>query len=203
MAAEPQTQFLTVDEYLAWERESDQRHEYIDGRIYLMAGGMTDHSAIAVNVTIAIGVQLRGGRCRVFNSDAKVQLSDERYVYPDASVSCDERDRRRADAVRSPVVIVEVLSPSTEAYDRGRKFGLYRSCPTIQEYVLVSTDQQLIETYRRGAADSWTLYTFGPGSEIELPSIGVQFPIAEAYADVVVPQAENIIDTPQHQHPPK
>lgn len=187
MAVQPQHRLLSVDEYLALERERDEKYEYIDGQIYLMDRGTTGHSAIAVNVLATLVFQLRGGPCGVFNSDAKVRLAEERYVYPDVSVSCDERDRQWEDAVHSPVVSVEVLAPSTESYDRGRKFGLYRACATIQEYVLVNTDQQLVEVYRRGARDAWTLYPFGPCSDVELPSIGVRFPLADAYAKVSVP----------------
>lgn len=184
MAAESQQGYFTVNEYLALEETSEEKHEYIDGLIYLIAGDTPGHSALAVNVVIALGLALRGGPCRVFNSDAKVQLAEERYVYPDATVSCDERDVRWDGSVRLPVVIVEVLSPSTEAYDRGRKLRLYRDCPTVQEYVLVNTDQQLVEVFRKGTAGAWTLYPYGPDSEVDLHSVGIRFPITDVYSGV-------------------
>lgn len=184
MVAATDTRLFTVDEYLALEREEDARYEYIDGHVYLMAGGMTDHSAIAANLIMALGAALHGGPCRVFTSDAKVQLSEQRYVYPDASVSCDRRDRRRADAVRSAVLVVEVLSPSTEAYDRGKKMRLYRACPTIQECLLVNTDEQVVEVFRREDHDVWSVHTFGAGEDIELTSVGLRFPVDAVYADL-------------------
>ena len=142
MAASANAAVMSVEEYLESERHSAIKHEYVDGHVYAMAGGTRAHGVIAVNVTIALGNHLRGGPCRVYNSDVKVQLTETRYVYPDASVGCDERDRLDddEDVVRYPPVVVEVLSSSTEAYDRGAKFALYRSSETLREYVLVSTD---------------------------------------------------------------
>jgi Uma2 family endonuclease len=127
----------------------------------------------------------------VYNSDVAARLSPTRYTYPDATVTCDERDQAAPDKteVQAPHLIVEVLSDSTEAYDRGRKFGLYRACPTVEEYVLVASRYQAVEVYRR-TAQGWTNYqAYGPGDEIELMSLDVRFPVAALYRNAGVPEA--------------
>lgn len=176
---------MSIEDYLALDRSSSEaRYEFIDGHPYLLAGGTADHATISFNMMSAIHSRL-SDPCRIYNSDLRVRLSETRYVYPDASVSCDPRDRGQADTIQYPRLAVEVLSPGTEAYDRGRKFGYYRACPTLQEYVLVDTQRQAIEVYRRETDSLWTLHPFGPGDEVELASLGVRFPVAEAYRDVV------------------
>jgi Uma2 family endonuclease len=114
----------------------------------------------------------------------KVRLSQKRYVYPDALVSCDQRDRWSTDTVQFPRLVVEVLSSSTEAYDRGRKFAYYRACPTIQEYVLIDTQRQAVEVYRRQSDTLWTLHPFGPGDQVDLASLSLSFPMAALYEDI-------------------
>ena len=148
------------------------------------AGGTADHSSISINLTSL----LRSSHCRVYNSDLKVRLSQKRYVYPDASVSCDQRDRGSSDTVQFSRLIVEVLSSSTEAYDRGRKFAYYRACPTIQEYVLIDTQRQAVEVYRRQSDTLWTLHPFGPGDQVDLASLSLSFPISSLYENVELPE---------------
>lgn len=191
MVARMSRQRVTVEEWRELERHShDAKHEYIDGYVYAMAGGTLDHSRIGINVIRTIEDALGDGRCRVYNSDAAARLSPTRYTYPDATVTCDERDRGRVTEVQAPRVIVAVLSPdSTEAYDRGTKFGYYRACPFVQEYVLVSTRYQLVEVFRRTAA-GWTAYhVYGPEDEVALASIDIRFPIAALYRRTEVPDA--------------
>lgn len=192
MVAEAQLPLMTVEEYLALERSSEERYEYIDGRVHLMAGGTTTHGALGLAVGSIFRALLRGGSCRVYPSDVRVRISPTRYVYPDVSVSCDERDRRQVEEVRAPRVIVEVLSPSTEGYDRGDKSGYYRACPTIEEYLLVNARRAEIELYRRSGG-FWALHTFGPNDEIELMSLGIRFPVSEVYEGIDLPakDAEN------------
>jgi Uma2 family endonuclease len=125
----------------------------------------------------------------VYNSDARVRLSATRYVYPDLSISCAERDRGHTDVLTAPCVVVEVLLPSTEEYDRGAKFAFYRECPSVREYVLVAADRRAIEVYRRGDepdSAAWTLHPYGPEDEVELTSVHARFPLAAVYADVEV-----------------
>jgi len=177
---------MTVEEYLALDRASPNvRYEYIDGVITMLAGGTANHSSIGVNIASELRTALRGKSCKVFNSDLKVSISKTRYVYPDVSVSCDQRDLRgRGDIIHNPLVIFEVLSPGTQANDRRQKFTYYRNCPSVQEYVLVSTDEKAVDVYRRATEKLWTLHLFGPGDDVELKSIDVTIPIASIYENV-------------------
>src|ERR1700694_626221 len=188
MVAQPHRVLMSVKDYLALDREShDVRYEFIDGYAYMMSGGTLNHSTISINVTSLLRSLLRGNSYRVYNSDARVRLFESRYVYPDASISCDERDRGTGDMISSPRTVVEVLSPSTDVYDRGRKFVYYRSCPTIEEYVLVDTQRQAVDVYRRATETLWTLHLFGPGDQMELASLNISFPMAALYENVTLP----------------
>ncbi|HLQ10094.1 MAG TPA: Uma2 family endonuclease [Ktedonobacteraceae bacterium] len=187
MVAQPHRTLMSVEDYLTLDRESvDARYEYIDGYAYMMSGGTLNHSAISINVTSLLRNLLRDSSCSAYNSDARVRLSTMRYVYPDATVSCDERDRGTGDIIHFARLIIEVLSPSTEAYDRGQKFIYYRTCPTIMEYVLVDTQRQAVDVYRRASANLWTLHLFGPDDRVELASVNVNFPIAALYEGVTL-----------------
>lgn len=190
MATDPHRLFMSVEEYLELDRSSlDARYEFIDGIVTMLAGGTTNHSRICVNVVSQLHNSLRGKPCQVFNSDLRVSISRSRYVYPDASVSCDPRDlEEEGDILYVPSVIIEVLSPSTEAVDRGKKFRYYQSCPTIQEYVLISTQEQAIDVYRRATDNLWTLHPFGPGEAVILKSIEVSIPIDAFYENVTFPK---------------
>ena len=189
MVAQPSRSPMSVQDYLTLDRNSAEvRYEFIDGYAYMLAGGTADHSTIKQNIAYLIRNQLRGGTCRVYDSDMKVRVSETRYLYPDVSVTCDPQDRGQVDIVQSPRLIIEVLSPSTEAKDRGKKFGYYRACPTIEEYVLVDTQRQSIEVYRREQAPFWRLSPFGPGDQVVLESLGVSFPLAGVYEDVIFPE---------------
>jgi Uma2 family endonuclease len=141
---------LTPVEYLEWEAKQEFRHEYVDGEVYAMAGGTVNHGQIAANFTILLGIHLENSSCRILNSDVKVNIqAANSYVCPDVSVTCDERDHLTAKYISHPRIIVEVLSPSTEAYDRGDKFNLYRRSASLQEYVLVSTKNMSVDIYHR------------------------------------------------------
>ena len=191
MAADPHRLFMSVEEYLAFDRSSmDARYEFIDGIVTMLAGGTVNHSRICVNLIVALNSLLRGKSCMVYNSDMRMGISATRYVYPDISVSCDPRDQEQGDRdiIQYPCVVFEVFSASTEAYDRGRKFEYYRVCPTLQEYVLVDTQQQAIDLYRRQTENLWTFHPFRSGDEVELKSLSIRFPIASVYEDVAFPE---------------
>ena len=194
MVVQREPQYMTVDEWRTLERTShDSKHEYIDGQVYAMSGGSLAHGRIGSNTvrTREDALATASNPCDVYNSDVAVRLSPRRYTYPDASVTCHERDQATPEKteVQAPCVIVEVLSDSTEAYDRGRKFGLYRACPTIQEYVLVATRYQAVEVFRR-TPQGWAIYqSYGPGDEIELTSLGIRFPLAALYKNAGVVEA--------------
>jgi Uma2 family endonuclease len=190
MATDPHRLFMSVEEYLELDRSSlDARYEFIDGIATMLAGGTTNHARICVNVVSQLHTSLRGKPCQVFNSDLRVSISRTRYVYPDASVSCDPRDlEEEHDILYVPSVIIEVLSPSTEAVDRGKKFRYYQGCPSIQEYVLISTQEQAIDVYWRATDNLWTLHPFGPGEAVILKSIEVSIPIDAFYENVTIPK---------------
>jgi Uma2 family endonuclease len=194
MAADQHRLFMSVEEYLELDRSSlDARYEYIDGVVTLLAGGTTNHSRISINVVSLLQAALRGSPCEVFNSDLRVSISGTRYVLPDASVSCEPGDLEGGeyDIIYSPRVIVEVLSPSTEAIDRGRKFRYYQSCSSIQEYVLISTQELAVDVYRRASGNLWTLHPFGPGDVVALKSIDISIPLEALYENVTMPR-ENV-----------
>jgi Uma2 family endonuclease len=171
---------FTPAEYLAWEEQQEFRHEYVDGEVYAMTGGTINHSKIAVNLTIALGNHLRGSGCQILNSDAKVQIAaSNSYVYPDVSVTCDARDRHADKFISHPCLIIEVLSPTTEAYDRGDKFRLYRRSPDLQEYVLVNTNEICLDVYQRNERNRWELISYGVGDLVEFKSVNCTFPLAE------------------------
>ena len=180
--------WMSVEEYLHLDRSSTEaRFEYIDGYVTMLAGGTLDHATIGANIISILRRSLRGSPCRVFTSDARVRLSKTRFVYPDATVSCDEQDRGQIDNVQSPRLVVEVLSPSTEGYDRGRKFGFYRECPTIQEYLLIDAQRPMLEVYRREKHDFWILRAYRLDEDVELINLGVRFPVSAVYEDVIFP----------------
>jgi Uma2 family endonuclease len=194
MVAQPSPRLMTVEEYLELERHSDVKHEYIDGYVYAMAGGTSAQSVISANIIALLRPHLRGGPCRVHTSDMRVRLSATRYVYPDVSVSCDERDRVNSeqDEIHYPRLVVEVLSRTTQDYDRTDKFDLYRGCAALQDYVLVSTRRQSVHVYSRGDDGVWLLRPFGPSDDLLLPSIDFRTPIAAFYEDVELPTAPEI-----------
>jgi Uma2 family endonuclease len=195
VAQEDARRTMTVDEWRALERAShDAKHEYIDGKVYAMSDGSLSHGRIGSNTVRALedALAVAGRPCYVYNSDVAARLSSRRYTYPDASVTCDERDQPTRDKteVEAPRLIVEVLSDSTEAYDRSRKFSYYRACPHVHEYVLVATKYQAVDVYRR-TPQLWTYQAYGPGDEIELASIGARVPVAALYRGAGVPEEDD------------
>jgi Uma2 family endonuclease len=180
---------FTPEEYFAWEEQQLERHELIDGRVYAMTGGTQNHSAIKLNIGSLIKAHLRGSKCRVFNSDLKVNiLSTSNYTYPDLSVTCDDRDRENAFYITYPCLIVEVLSDSTEAYDRGKKFEKYRRNPNLVDYVLVSSDEMAIDIYHKNDAGNWLILSYRPGDRVDLKSIDLSLPIEQFYEEIVFEQ---------------
>jgi Uma2 family endonuclease len=177
---------FTPEEYFAWEEQQLERHEYIDGEVYAMSGGTIDHGEIAGNCLVLLKAHLRGSGCKTLNSDCRVSIiGATKYVYPDISVTCDDRDRTTAQYVTYPCLIVEVLSPSTEAYDRGNKFKMYRRNPSLQEYVLVSVDVIEIELFRKTETGDWRIINYQAGDMVELKSVNFTCQIEQIYEDIV------------------
>lgn len=188
MVADAQPPLVTLDEYRAMERGSAERHEFVDGHVYLMSGGTRLHSALGRNVVALLTAAVGDSSCEVYTSDMRVRLSETVQVYPDATVTCDERDRvnDEDDEIAYPRVVVEVLSPGTERADRGRKLRDYQRCRTIEEYALVSSEYQAVEVYRRNKT-GWTHHRYEAGEDAELTSISVRLPLAAVYRRTAVP----------------
>src|SRR5713226_8903147 len=187
MVARPNRGWMSVGDYLTLDQNSpDVRYEYIDGYVYLMAGGTPQHGLIIGNIQGELNRQFRRHRspCRAYPSDVRWQLSETRYLFPDVSVTCEESDQKAKDGLRFPRLVVEVLSPSTEERDRNEKFDCYRACASIQEVVLVRTARQVVEVYRRTVDDKWLLQLYGPEDEVEFVSLGVNIPASIIYEDV-------------------
>jgi len=194
---------VTVDVYLMNERArpSGDRHEYLDGLVYAMAGESEAHGTICMNLAAALVTQLRGGPCRAFSKDMRVRCGPHHpgthagfYAYPDLVVVCGERryhDQER-DVLLNPTVLIEVLSPSTETFDRGEKFDRYRTwLATLTDYVLVAQDRPVIDHYHRTATGHWEVETLaGEGVHLHLETIGCTVPLAEVYERIVFPHAE-------------
>jgi Uma2 family endonuclease len=175
---------MTVEEYFHLEEtDTENRYEYIDGHVYMMAGGTFDHSTISGNIYSLLRGLLRGKPCRVYNSDIKVQISQKRYFHPDITVTCDPRDRGTGDLLQSPRVIFEVLSPSTEISDRTWKLQNYLALPTMEEYILVNTKSRKMEIYRKENG-RWMYDIYQAHQIVTLSSLSVHFPLRDAYLDV-------------------
>ncbi|WP_437548332.1 Uma2 family endonuclease [Sorangium sp. So ce367] len=175
---------FTYAEYLEQERASPTKREFLGGEIFDMAGGTPEHARLAARVTVALGAQLGRRPCEVFSSDLRVRVrATDLATYPDVSVVCGPiaRDPEDRDAVVNPLVLVEVLSDSSEAYDRGEKFAHYRRIPSLREYVLVSQAHRRIEVFRRNEDGTWTLYEAGPGERARLASIDALLDVDEVY----------------------
>ncbi len=176
---------LTPEEYFAWEEQQEIKHEYFDGEVYAMTGGTLNHSEISANFITLLRNHLEDGDCRVLNSDARIKIQrSEKYVYPDVSVTCDDRDRDTTQYITHPCLIVEVLSPSTEAYDRGKKFKLYRQSPSLIDYVLVNADEIEIDVFRKNDRGRWEEISYVAGDLVELESIDLNFGIDRAYRGI-------------------
>jgi Uma2 family endonuclease len=182
IAAKENTPHLTPEEYFAWEEQQLEKHEYINGQVYAMIGGSVNHSRIAIRFTTMFDTHLDPSSCITGNSDLKVNiLGTTNYTYPDASVTCDERDKANIQYISHPCLIVEVLSKSTEAYDRGGKFRMYQNNPALIDYLLVSSTTIEIDLYHKNDAGDWLIINYKPGDTIELKSINLKFPIEQVY----------------------
>ncbi len=178
---------LTPAEYLGIERTATYRSEYLRGEMFAMAGGSPTHSRIKTNVLGELRSRLKGNPCAPYDSDLRVKCPTGLYTYPDASVFCSELefDDEQKDTVLNPTLLVEVLSKSTEAYDRGKKFDHYRTIPSLREYVLVSQEEPMIQRFLRNEDDTWTLSAVADlNQSVRLQSLGIELPLAEVYERV-------------------
>lgn len=181
---------MTEAEYLAFERASPDKHEYVDGELFAMSGGTGDHAAVAANLIRELGNAVFGRACRVHTSDMRVKIpSTPRYVYPDISVVCSkpEYTDETKDTLINPQVVIEVLSESTEAYDRGEKFASYQTIPSLVHYVIASQTKPRLEVFTRQDGGGWLLRSYGPGELAALPSLGCAIEVDRVYTDVLEP----------------
>ena len=190
MSTQPKT-FLTLEEYLEIERKAEYKSEYCDGEMFAMAGAGEDHNQLVMNLAIGLGSQFRSRPCRVYSNDMRVRVdATGLYTYSDVVVVCGERrylDDRR-DTLLNPSLLVEVLSPSTEAYDRGRKFESYRSIESLSEYLLVASDRVHVDLYTRRPDGRWLLTSASRLEDsLDLESIGCRLALADLYEKVDLP----------------
>jgi Uma2 family endonuclease len=186
---------MTPQEYLAWEATQEERHEFFRGEVYARVGGSKAHNRIGINLLDQLDDHLDDGSCAVYFAGIKTEMANGRdYFYPDLVVTCDQRDQAEADSaaesiVRFPCLVTEVLSPSTEAFDRGGKFAQFRTLDSLQEYLLVQSKQAGVELFRRGKDGLWTLHPYGAEESFYLESIGLEVSVASLYRRVLFEDA--------------
>ena len=191
MSSVPKT-LMTEAEYLAYERASEIRHEFWRGELFAMAGASEGHNLASGNLFVAVQLALRDKPCRAYTHDMRVFASQSRaYVYPDIVVACppiEFKDEKR-DTLLNPQVVVEVLSPSTESYDRGKKFDLYRQSESLRQYVLIAQDEPRVMSYiRQSDGVAWLLTPLaGLNAVLEFPTLGLSVPLSEIYRNVEFP----------------
>jgi Uma2 family endonuclease len=187
MASLP-TQRLTEEEYLRIERQAQEKSEFHDGQVFAMAGGTDNHAQLANTIGALLYNHVPPG-CRVYNSDLRVNIRESRtFTYPDCSVVCGEPQfsSERRDNLMNPLLIVEVLSPSSENYDRGKKFEMYRMIATFREYLVIHQDRRLVEHYSRQDDNSWVLREhLGSEAVVSIASLGVHISLADLYASTI------------------
>lgn len=181
---------MTAQEYLALDRAAEVRSEFLNGEMFPMSGGSLRHARLQGSICVGLSNALRDSECEVFISSFRVAASARMYTYPDVSVVCGKpllADQNQ-DVLLNPVAIVEVLSPSTETYDRGLKFQHYRTIESLREYILVDQFQVLIERYTRQSDNTWALLDYrGIESEMKIDSLGISIPLSSIYARVGFP----------------
>ncbi|MCC8999552.1 MAG: Uma2 family endonuclease [Candidatus Contendobacter sp.] len=178
---------FSFDDYLAWEQQQAQRHEFVRGEVFAMAGGTDLHNEVSLNLALLLRQHLRGSPCRVYMADVKVRVETaDCSFYPDVLVTCAENDRADRYVKRSPLLVVEVLSPTTAAFDLGEKFSAYRQLDSLQEYVLVDPKRVRVQIYRR-LDGQWIVDSAGPGERLRLESIDLECPVETVYEDLSEP----------------
>jgi Uma2 family endonuclease len=179
--------FITIEEYLELEQNSEIRHEYVDGEVFAMAGASEEHNLIVTNLIALLRPHLRGTPCRTFASDMKVKVKVQKadiFYYPDVLVTCDPNDNEKYFKT-SPKLIVEVLSNSTKTIDKREKRLNYQNIKSLQEYVLIYQDEIKVEVYRKDNQGNWLMQILGKDDELHLDSIDLTLTMAEVYEDVI------------------
>ncbi len=193
--AEPARKRLSYTEYLDLETRTDLRHEFLDGEAWAMAGGTPRHSRVKVNLITRLNLGLGAGPCRLFDSDLKIRVLESGLAtYPDAAVICGpvSRDPQDRNALTNPVLLVEVLSESTEAWDRGAKFAHYRRIPELRHYLLVDAGQARVEHFARQPDGRWLLSEYGAGQTVGLPELGLLLEVDALYQGMPEEDEEDV-----------
>ena len=176
---------MTAADYLAWEAAQTERHEFVGGETFAMAGAEDRHVTVAMNMAFALRHHLNGTPCRTFISDMRLSVTAlGSYFYPDIMVTCSAADLASPMSKREPKLIVEVLSPSTAAYDRGLKFSHYRNLASLQEYVLIDLDTRAVDCYTLGTDGLWVLHPFAANETVSLASVALQVTAAQLFAEI-------------------
>jgi Uma2 family endonuclease len=174
---------MTPEEFLAWEATQLERHDFVNGEVFAMAGAEDRHVTATGNVYMALRQHLAGTSCRTYMADMKVQAA-ESFFYPDVLVTCTDADRQRPLVKREPILIVEILSPDTAAYDRGEKFARYRHIAALQEVAFVDLDTRRTDVYRRGGDGLWVLHPFEIGESVTFASVDLSITAAALFAEI-------------------
>ena len=170
--------------YLAWEEAQPERNEYIAGEVFAMVGVRQSHNVATLNLATILRRELKGSPCRVFVESVKTRVeAADCFFYPDVVVTCDPRDRQTPDYISHPTLVVEVLSDSTAAFDRGAKFAACRKLESLQEYVLVDVAAQRVEVFRRNPENHWVLYDYDAGDTLEIASLSLKVAMSEVLDD--------------------
>ncbi len=172
---------LSLDDFLTWENAQIDRHEYHQGEVFAMVGSRRTHGTVIANLFRQFGNRLEGTPCRVFGESMKVQIADDTILYPDIFVTCDRADLSTEMIFRAPVLVIEVLSPTTQDYDRSQKFALYRRIAALGEYVLVDPDSRCVQAFRRNAEDQWVFHDMSQDEALSVPCLGLSVPLAQVF----------------------
>ena len=180
---------FSTEDYLAWEELQEEKHEYVNGEIFAMGGARGEHVIVSLNIASILKQYLRGKSCQTYMSDMKVHVESlDAFYYPDVVVSCSKNDYQAEQILSSPRLIVEVLSDSTEAYDRGDKFASYRQITSLNEYVLVNIKARTVECFRRTADNDWLLHVYANDDVCVFKSLDVSAEMSVIFEDIVASQ---------------
>jgi Uma2 family endonuclease len=178
---------MALAQFLAWENEQPDRHEFYRGEVFAMVGARRSHGRVVSNLDRRLSESLDGSPFQVFVEGMKLQVDEDTVLYPDVFVTCDKADLATDMIFRSPKLVIEVFSPSTQAYDRSQKFAFYRRLPSLQEYLLIDPEARRVEAFRRGADGLWDLHDMSEATTLEAPCIGASIAMADVFAGIDPP----------------
>jgi Uma2 family endonuclease len=181
---------LTLEAFLAWENQQPERHEFYKGEIFAMVGARRVHGRVVSNLDRRMQESLEGSPCQAFVESMKLQIAEDTILYPDLFVTCDKTDLATDLIFRNPILIVEVLSPSTQGYDRSQKFALYRRIASLREYILIDPESRRVEAFRMGTDGRWVFEDMSDGVSLEARSVDARIPLAQVFAGIEPPPGE-------------